>query len=99
MISWSKYGDVWKAARQAAAPARPAGIPVVYSPQYNISFWGLEKLHPFDPCKFKKIMRALDEGGALKQVRPAVQIQAHVLVAIVLAPVEPRAFESGKLCV
>jgi len=30
-------------------------LPVVYHAEYNISFWGLEKLHPFDPCKFRKV--------------------------------------------
>lgn len=34
-------------------------IPVVYAPAYNIHFWGLERLHPFDAAKYGKIARAL----------------------------------------
>lgn len=30
-------------------------LPVVYHNSYNITFGGLEKLHPFDSCKFKKV--------------------------------------------
>lgn len=34
-------------------------LPVVYHPRYNITFMGLEKLHPFDSAKFKKVLGAL----------------------------------------
>ncbi len=34
---------------------RESQLPVVYHPDYNITFGGLEKLHPFDSCKFKKV--------------------------------------------
>lgn len=34
-------------------------MPVVYSPQNNIRFFGLEKLHPFDSCKYEKIIASL----------------------------------------
>lgn len=30
-------------------------VPVVYSPKYNIGFWGLEDLHPFDTKKYMRI--------------------------------------------
>ena len=69
MLSWHRYADVWKAATQGAAPVKPAGVPIVYSAQYNISFGGLEKLHPFDPCKFKKIVRSLQDSGVVTKVR------------------------------
>uniref|UniRef100_V9KWR9 Histone deacetylase 11 n=1 Tax=Callorhinchus milii TaxID=7868 RepID=V9KWR9_CALMI len=35
--------------------------PIVYSPGYNISFLGLEKLHPFDSGKWGKIIKFLKE--------------------------------------
>lgn len=40
-------------------------LPIVYHPSYNITFWGLEKLHPFDSCKFAKIAAALDRHTLL----------------------------------
>uniref|UniRef100_A0AAY4EFX3 Histone deacetylase 11 n=1 Tax=Denticeps clupeoides TaxID=299321 RepID=A0AAY4EFX3_9TELE len=36
-------------------------IPIVYSPQYNITFMGLEKLHPFDAGKWGKVIHFLKE--------------------------------------
>ena len=30
-------------------------VPIVYSPGYNITAGGLEKLHPFDSTKYKRI--------------------------------------------
>jgi hypothetical protein len=30
-------------------------LPSVYDPGYNITLLGLEKLHPFDSCKFSKV--------------------------------------------
>ncbi|XP_055504164.1 histone deacetylase 11 isoform X1 [Leucoraja erinacea] len=35
--------------------------PIVYSPDYNITFLGLEKLHPFDSGKWGKIVNFLKE--------------------------------------
>ncbi|KAF2976399.1 hypothetical protein EK904_003633, partial [Melospiza melodia maxima] len=35
--------------------------PIVYSPDYNITFMGLEKLHPFDAGKWGKIINFLKE--------------------------------------
>jgi hypothetical protein len=40
----------------AAEWRRPGQLPVVYDPAYNIKFGGLEKLHPFDSCKFQKVL-------------------------------------------
>lgn len=37
--------------------------PIVYSPRYNITFMGLEKLHPFDAGKWGKV---IDQGLSLK---------------------------------
>uniref|UniRef100_A0A671TER1 Histone deacetylase 11-like n=1 Tax=Sinocyclocheilus anshuiensis TaxID=1608454 RepID=A0A671TER1_9TELE len=36
-------------------------LPIVYSPEYNITFLGLEKLHPFDAGKWGKVIRFLKE--------------------------------------
>ncbi len=33
--------------------------PVVYSDKYNIEFFGLEKLHPFDTAKYRRILEVL----------------------------------------
>lgn len=36
-----------------------AKLPIVYSHTYNISFFGLEKIHPFDPAKWGKVFAIL----------------------------------------
>ncbi|KAM6247412.1 histone deacetylase 11 isoform X2 [Aptenodytes patagonicus] len=35
--------------------------PIIYSPEYNITFMGLEKLHPFDAGKWGKVINFLKE--------------------------------------
>lgn len=42
--------------------------PVVYSTAYNISFAGLEKLHPFDPCKYAKVVKSLRDQSLVGEV-------------------------------
>lgn len=46
------YSDVggWRKADQ---------LPIVYHPSYNIGFFGLEKIHPFDSNKFRRIVELL----------------------------------------
>ncbi|NXA33357.1 HDA11 deacetylase, partial [Eudromia elegans] len=39
----------------------PTCWPIVYSPDYNITFMGLEKLHPFDAGKWGKVIDFLKE--------------------------------------
>lgn len=39
----------------------PPRIPLVYSPHYNISFFHLESLHPFDAGKYGRVMKELQE--------------------------------------
>lgn len=53
-----KYDDLggWPSAAQ---------LPVVYDPSYNISFWGLENLHPFDSKKFQRVLALLEGRGVL----------------------------------
>mmetsp|Transcript_15598 Transcript_15598/g.39647 ORF Transcript_15598/g.39647 Transcript_15598/m.39647 type:complete len:421 (+) Transcript_15598:216-1478(+) len=49
-------------------------LPVVYHKDYNISFFGLERLHPFDPCKYQKVRRFLCD----KELLPAGHTLAPV---------------------
>nr|XP_014349657.1 PREDICTED: histone deacetylase 11 isoform X1 [Latimeria chalumnae] len=39
--------------------------PIVYSPDYNITFLGLEKLHPFDAGKWGKVVNFLKETDCI----------------------------------
>lgn len=38
---------------------KPSQWPIIYSEEYNISFLGLEKLHPFDAGKWGKVFAFL----------------------------------------
>lgn len=38
-------------------------LPIVYHSDYNITFMGLEKLHPFDAGKWGKVIRFLKGRG------------------------------------
>eukprot|EP00798_Chlamydomonas_sp_ICE-L_P028291 gene28291-31399_t len=49
-------------------------LPVVYHERYNITAWGLEKLHPFDACKFRKVVTALAASKKLLGYHPAQQL-------------------------
>ncbi|KAK1551154.1 hypothetical protein Q3G72_031151 [Acer saccharum] len=40
-------------------------VPVIYSSAYNISFLGIEKLHPFDSSKWGRICQFLNLDGVL----------------------------------
>lgn len=40
--------------------------PIVYSPDYNITFMGLEKLHPFDAGKWGKVINFLKGKNNVK---------------------------------
>jgi len=40
-------------------PVRPTQWPIVYRPEYNIGFLGLEKLHPFDAGKWGRVFEFL----------------------------------------
>ena len=66
------YADVIKDATQLHRCS-----PVVYSALYNISFFGLEKLHPFDSAKFAKVAAALKKQKLL----PEVCLLASLLLA------------------
>ena len=34
-------------------------FPIVYSQDYNITAFGLEKMHPFDSCKYRRVFESL----------------------------------------
>lgn len=53
---------------------------VVYSHQYNISFYGLERLHPFDTRKYGRAWRALRRhfGRALREFHVCPRRPANV---------------------
>ncbi len=46
---------------------RLSPIPLVYSPNYKISVFGMEKLHPFDIAKYDKIFNALKKDGLVTE--------------------------------
>nr|XP_020488397.1 histone deacetylase 11 [Labrus bergylta]XP_029132940.1 histone deacetylase 11 [Labrus bergylta] len=53
-------------------------LPIVYHPDYNITFMGLEKLHPFDAGKWGKVIHFLKEeefitDGNLVEAREATE--------------------------
>uniref|UniRef100_A0A803LBC0 Histone deacetylase domain-containing protein n=1 Tax=Chenopodium quinoa TaxID=63459 RepID=A0A803LBC0_CHEQI len=43
----------------------PSKVPLIYSSDYNISFLGMEKLHPFDSSKWGRICQFLASEGVL----------------------------------
>lgn len=43
-----------------------AKLPIVYRDAYNITFMGIEKLHPFDSTKFRKVKSGLEKAGLVK---------------------------------
>ncbi|TKS71203.1 Histone deacetylase 11 [Collichthys lucidus] len=53
-------------------------MPIVYHPDYNITFMGLEKLHPFDAGKWGKVIHFLKEeefitDGSIVEAREATE--------------------------
>ncbi|XP_047203902.1 histone deacetylase 11 isoform X4 [Girardinichthys multiradiatus] len=56
----------------------PTCLPIVYHPDYNITFMGLEKLHPFDSGKWGKVIHLLKEeqfitDGNIVEAREATE--------------------------
>ncbi|KAJ8637843.1 hypothetical protein MRB53_012110 [Persea americana] len=61
----------------------PSKVPLIYSASYDISFLGLEKLHPFDSSKWGRICRFLITKGILDKnsiVEPIEASQDDLLV-------------------
>lgn len=78
----SGYADLggWPAATQ---------LPICYDSAYNIGFWGLERLHPFDSKKFQHVLALLEAGGVLS-VRQLVQ--AHEATRDILQEVHTERY-------
>lgn len=56
-VTYSSFHSSHQTELYAEVPA--TCLPIVYSPEYNITFMGLEKLHPFDAGKWGKVIRFL----------------------------------------
>lgn len=52
-------------------------IPIVYRPEYNISLFGMEKLHPFDAGKWGNVIKCLDKKKVLDNVKIVSPEEAH----------------------
>jgi histone deacetylase 11 len=50
----------------SGGPAMATCIPIIYSPQYNISLGGIEKYHPFDTAKYNTVRDYLVAKGLVK---------------------------------
>src|ERR1051325_7548267 len=53
-------------------------VPLIYSPNYNISAFGLERLHPFDGLKYRRIhdwliLRGLRKAADFLAPQPATR--------------------------
>lgn len=58
-------------------------MPIVYRPEYNVHFWGLEKIHPFDAGKWGNIVQYLKKSGYVKEkniVQPKEASKTDLLV-------------------
>ncbi|XP_040424354.1 histone deacetylase 11 isoform X3 [Cygnus olor] len=78
----------------------PVCWPIVYSPDYNITFMGLEKLHPFDAGKWGKVINFLKEE---KLIGDDLIVQAREATDEDLLVVHTRRYlnklKAGKLAV
>lgn len=59
--------------RLTSVPFPPDKWPIVYSPDYNISFFGMERVHPFDSCKWGNVFRMLCEDHLLDDQSSVLQ--------------------------
>eukprot|EP00741_Cyanophora_paradoxa_P022918 tig00021525_g22138.t1 len=71
---WSCFKKAPDRAEHSPEPSSSGPkLPIVYSEKYNITFFGLEKLHPFDAAKYAKVYKYLIESKAVRHehfVRP-----------------------------
>lgn len=56
-------------------------LPLVYCPEYNITFGGIERLHPFDTGKWGRVVRFVADS-----IRPADQVVPHSLQILHSSP-------------
>ncbi|MEM1000482.1 MAG: histone deacetylase [Bacteroidota bacterium] len=61
----------------------PKPLPIIYAPGYNITLWGLQRLHPFDSEKYRKVFEFLRENDILNG-------QNH----IVPSPISPESLKT-----
>lgn len=54
----------------------PSKVPLIYSSSYDIAFFGIEKLHPFDSQKWGRICRFLINEGVLEKNRIIEPLEA-----------------------
>lgn len=57
-------------------------LPIVYDKIYNISFWGLERMHPFDSSKWGRIIEYLIEDKFMdgtNYIHPKEASEEHLL--------------------
>lgn len=59
-------------------------VPIVYCKEYNVRAFGIEKLHPFDACKFEKIANRLEKEGlcSIKDFRSPIPITKDELLDV-----------------
>ena len=67
LVSLGVFGFMNVSCSMGGAAEGEAGkltsIPIVYSPKYKISVFGMEKFHPFDIAKYDKIFKGLKKDG------------------------------------
>lgn len=69
--------------------------PIVYSPRYNITFLGLEKLHPFDAGKWGKVISFLKgmegpPGTCICPLQPSAETTTPCCLSLTQASDPPR---------
>jgi len=72
-------------------------IPIIYHPEYNITVFGLERLHQFDSRKYRRIHNALIQRGLRKRgdfTRPRAVTRAELLT--VHSPAYLRSLKQSK---
>ncbi|XP_021835528.1 histone deacetylase 2 [Spinacia oleracea] len=64
----------------------PSKVPLIYSAAYNISFLGMEKLHPFDSSKWGRICQFLASEGVVDKSRVIEPEEASTEDLLVVHP-------------
>ncbi|THU52375.1 hypothetical protein C4D60_Mb10t03340 [Musa balbisiana] len=65
----------------------PSKVPVIYSSSYDIAFFGIEKLHPFDSSKWGRICQFLSKEGFLDKKQTVEPLEASKDDLLVVPPV------------
>ncbi|XP_022140202.1 histone deacetylase 2 isoform X1 [Momordica charantia] len=61
-------------------------VPVIYSSSYDISFLGIEKLHPFDSKKWRRVCQFLVAAGVLRKDQIVEPLEAKKNDLLVVHP-------------